>query len=153
MIYEYSRATGACEAVHCLLELLNIRLQNDDVEDFDTRWYQALLAASEIPTEMVLEGLFKSKLHDSVQLQTVLAFFEQEDVRNNEPPSYHRLKTIVRRRVDQTVRTRNFRARNKTVERGEVTKSQKGRKASVERKVGECLSVESNWTVFESRLV
>ena len=32
-----------------------------------------LLSASEIPTEMVLEGLCKSKLEDSVQLQTVLA--------------------------------------------------------------------------------
>ena len=35
MIYEHFRATGACEAVG-LSDLLNIRLQNDDVEDFDT---------------------------------------------------------------------------------------------------------------------
>ena len=45
--------------------------QNDDVQDFETRWDQALLSACEKPTEMVLEGFFKSKLHDSVQLQTV----------------------------------------------------------------------------------
>ena len=37
-----------------------------------------LLAASEIPTEMVLEGLYNSKLQDSGQLQTVLALFDQE---------------------------------------------------------------------------
>ena len=49
--------------------------ENDDVQDFDTRWDQALLAASEIPTETVLEGLYKSKLQDSVQLLTVLAMF------------------------------------------------------------------------------
>ena len=30
-------------------------------------------ALSEMPTEMVLEGFFKSELQDSVQLQTVLA--------------------------------------------------------------------------------
>ena len=34
--------------------------------------------------------------------------------------------------------TRNFRVRNDVVERRSVTKSQKGKKAYVERKVGEC---------------
>ena len=34
----------------------------------------------------------------------------------------------MRRHIDQTVRTRSFRARNETVERGAVTKSQKGKK-------------------------
>ena len=87
---------------------------------------------------MVLEGSYKSKLQDSVQLQTVLALYEQENIRNNEPQSYSRLKTTVRRHMDQTMRTRSFRARNEIVERGAVTKSQEGRKASVERKVGEC---------------
>ena len=74
---------------------------------------------------MVLEGVYKSKLKDSVQLQTVLAMYEQENKRNNEPPSYSRLKTTVGRHIDQTMRTRNFRVRNEIVERGAVTKSQK----------------------------
>ena len=34
-----------------LSDLFNRRLQNDDVQDFDTRWDRSLLAASEIPTE------------------------------------------------------------------------------------------------------
>ena len=66
MICEHFRG-----AVQGLLDLFNIRLQNDDVQDFDTRWDQALFTASELPTESVLEGLCKSKLQDSVQLQTV----------------------------------------------------------------------------------
>ena len=61
MIYEYFRATGACEAVQGLSDLFSIRLQNDDVQDFDTRWDQALLTISEILTEMVLEEVYKSK--------------------------------------------------------------------------------------------
>ena len=36
------------------------------------------------------------------------------------------------------MRTRNFRVRNEVVERGSVTKSQQGKKAHFERKVGEC---------------
>ena len=39
-----------------LSDLFKKRLQNDDVQDFDARWDQALLSASEIPTEIVLEG-------------------------------------------------------------------------------------------------
>ena len=53
------------------------RLQNDDVQDLDTRWDQSLLAANEIPTEMVLEGSYKSKLQVSVHLQAVLALYER----------------------------------------------------------------------------
>ena len=77
-------------------------------QDFDTRLDHALLAASEIIAEIVLEGSCKSKLQDSVQLQTVLAMYEQENVRKNEPPNNSRLKTLVRLHIDQTVRTRNF---------------------------------------------
>ena len=37
MIYEYFRATGAFEAVPGLSDLIKKRLENDDVQDFDTR--------------------------------------------------------------------------------------------------------------------
>ena len=142
MICEHFRATAACEAVQGLSDLFNIRLQNDDVLDFDTRWDQPLS-----------EGLYKSKLQDSVQLQTGLATYEQENVRNTEPPNYSRLKTLVRRHIDQTMRTRNFRARNEIVKRGAVTKSQKREKSQRGKESGRMLSVESNWTVFERRLM
>ena len=62
MIYEHFRATGACEGVEGLSDLFNFGSQNDDVQDFDTRWDQALLAANEIPSDMVLEVFFKSKI-------------------------------------------------------------------------------------------
>ena len=74
-----------------------MRLRNDDVQDFETRWDQALFSAIEIPTELILDGFYKSKLQESVQLQPALAMCEQENIRNNEQPSYSRLKTAVRR--------------------------------------------------------
>ena len=92
MIYEHFRATGAYEAVQGLSDLFNVRLQNDDVQDFDVPWDQALLSASEISTGVILEVLYKSKLQDSVQLQTVLALYDQETVRNNGQTSYSILK-------------------------------------------------------------
>ena len=88
-----------------------------------------LLAASEIPTEMVLEGSNTSKLQVSVQLQTVLALYDQEIVRNNGQPSYPRLKASLRLHIDQTTRPRIFRVWNEVVETGAVTKSQQGKKA------------------------
>ena len=96
------------------------RLHNDDVQDLDTRWDQALLSASEIPTEMILDGLYKAKLQDSVRLQTVLAMYEQENIRSYGQPSCSRLKTVVRRHIEQVMRTRNFRVRSEIVERDTV---------------------------------
>ena len=88
VIYEHFRATGAYEAVQGLSDLFSFSLQNDDVQDFDVRWDEALLSASEIPTDVILEGLYKSKLQDSFLLHTVLALYDQETVRNNGQPSY-----------------------------------------------------------------
>ena len=83
MIHENFRATGAYESVQGLSDLFTIRLQKDDVQDFDVRWDQALLSADETLAQTVLEGLHKSKFQDSVQLQTLLALYDQETVRNN----------------------------------------------------------------------
>ena len=81
---------------------------------------------------------------DSVQLQTVLALYHQETVRNNGQPSYSKLKTAVRIHTDQTTRTRNFRVRNEIVERGAVSKGQKGKNAYVGRKVRESYQWKAN---------
>ena len=142
MIYEHVRATGA-------YVMRTLRLVHDDVQDFDVRWNQALLSASDMPSDVMLEGLYKSKLLDTVQLQTILALYDQETVRNNGQTSYLRLKTSVKLHIDQMMRTRNSRVQSEVVERGSVTKSQNGKKACVERKVGECFSVESTWTMFK----
>ena len=132
------------EAVQGLSNLLTKRSQNDDVQDFDVRWDQALLSASGTHSDVILEGLYKSKLQDSVRLQTVLALYDQELVRNNGHTSYLRLKTSGKLHVAQMMRTRNFRVLNEVLERGAVTKSQKGKKAYVERKVGNCFQLKAH---------
>ena len=58
MIYEHFLATEAYETVQGLSDLFNLRSQEDGVQDFDTRWDQALKASSEIHTEMILDGLY-----------------------------------------------------------------------------------------------
>ena len=61
------------------------------IQDVD----QALLTASGLPSEMVPEGLYKSKLRNSVQLETTLAMYEQQIIRINEQPHYSKLKFAV----------------------------------------------------------
>ena len=138
MIYEYFRATGAYETVQGLADLVRMTLQNDDVQDFGVRWDQALLSVSEMPSDPILVGLYKSKLQNSAQLRTVMALYDQELGRNNGTPNYQQLNIAVKLYIDQMMRDRNFKAQNDVVETVSVTKSQKGNKAYVEREVGEC---------------
>ena len=50
--------------------LFAISLQNDDVQDFDVRWDHALIFASEMPSDLIQERLYRSKLETFVQRQT-----------------------------------------------------------------------------------
>ena len=141
VIYDHFQATGAYDAAQGLSDLFHICLHEDDIQDFDTRWDQALLTTSEIPQENVLEGLYKMQLQGSAQLQTVLAMlamYDQETDRDPVLPSHQRLATVVRRHIDQMIRTRNFKAPSGRIETGVLVKSLKGRGVSVERQVGEC---------------
>ena len=61
MIYEYFRATRAYEKVQGLADMFTMTLQNDDVQDFDVRWDHAPLTVSEMPSDAIPEGLYKSK--------------------------------------------------------------------------------------------
>ena len=120
MIYEHFRATGAYEAVQGLSDFFTISSQNDNVQDTDVRRDHALSS---------VEGLYKSRLQNSAQLQTVLALYDQETARNRRP-NYQQLKTVVKFLVDtddENSETSGF--GNQVVERGSVTKSQKGKKA------------------------
>ena len=64
-------------------------------------------------------------IRDSVQLQTVVAMYHLEIDRDRAIPSDQRSKTMVRRRFDQMITTRNFRARTERIETGVWVKSQK----------------------------
>ena len=55
-----------------LSDLFSICFQDDNVQDFDTRWDQISMGTSEMPLENVLEGLYKNRLQGSEQLQHVI---------------------------------------------------------------------------------
>ena len=63
-------------------DLFNVSLQGDDIQDIDTRWDQALQNASEAPKENVPESLYKMRIPESVQLETVSAMCDRETDRD-----------------------------------------------------------------------
>ena len=92
-----------------------------------------------MPPENVLEGLYKNKLQGSEQLQTVFAMYNLELNRDQVAPSFQKLRKMVRQHIDQTIRRRNFKARNERIETGELVKSQKGRNV----RAGQCSKGDS----------
>ena len=59
-------------------------------------------------------------------------------------PSCQRLRTIVRRRIDQTIGTGNFRAWTERIETGVLAKSRKGKNVSAEMRMKECYQWKAN---------
>ena len=123
MIYDQFRSTGFHEEIQGLSGLFSIRLENDDIQDFDLRWEQALLSRSDPPADLILEGLYKSKWQDASQLQTVLSLYNQDSIRSGGKRDYHRLRMCVKLHIDQTLRNKNFRIQNKIRKQRQVIKS------------------------------
>ena len=66
---------------------------------------------SKIPSDDVLESLYKLRMRDSDQLKTVLELYEMEIHQKTSMPNYQKFKTMVERSIDQNLRLRNFDAR------------------------------------------
>ena len=58
-------------------------------------------------------------------------------------PDYHRLKTMVKRSIEQDIRNKNFGSRNGNFEKNAVVKNQ-GTKQRVQRILGDCWQWETN---------
>ena len=58
-------------------------------------------------------------------------------------PDYHRLKTMVKRSIEQEIRNKNFGSRNGNFEKNAVVKNQ-GTKQRVQRILGDCWQWETN---------
>ena len=124
LIYEYFRVTGANDSVENYADLFTIALRNDDDQEFDSKWDGILLSMTKIPSDDILEGLYKVRIRESQKLKTVLELYHLEIHQKKAGPDYHRLKTMVKRSIEQDLRNRNFGARNGNYERNAVVKNQ-----------------------------
>ena len=69
LIYECIRVTGANDSVENCADLFTIALQNDDIQEFDSKWDGILLSMTKIPSDDILEGLYKLRIRESEKTQ------------------------------------------------------------------------------------
>ena len=80
-----------------------------------------------IPHDDILEGLYKLRIRESEKLKTVLELYDLETHQKKLEPDYHRLKTLVKRSIEQEIRNKNFGSRNGNFEkkrRGQESREQ-----------------------------
>ena len=102
MIFDYFRGTGAHDTVLDFADLFSVTLRDDNIQEFDTRWDEVLLSMSTIPSDEILESLYKL------------------GIRETSVPNYQKLKTTVKRRKGQKLRSRHFDAGHGRMESGAV---------------------------------
>ena len=103
LIHEYFRVTGANDSVENYADLFTMVLRNDDVQEFDSKWDGILLSMTKIPSDDILEGLYKLRIRESDQLKTVLELYNMEMHQKKAGPDNHRLKTMVKRSIEQNL--------------------------------------------------
>ena len=143
LIYEYFRVTGANDSVETYADLFTIDLRNDDIQEVNSKWDGILLSMTKIPPDDILEGLYKLRIRESDKLKTVLELYDLEIHQKKIRPYYHRLKTMVKRSIEQDMRNKNFGARSGNYERNAVVKNP-GTKQRGQRILGDCWQWASN---------
>ena len=79
---------------------------------------------TKIPPDDTLEGLYKLRTRESEKLKTALELYDLEIHQKKLGPDYHRLKTMVKRSIEQDIRNNNFGARSGNFEKNAVVKNQ-----------------------------
>ena len=80
LIYEYFRVTGAHGSVENYADLFTISLRMDDVQEFDSKMgWNFLVPTRKIPSDDILEGLYKFGLRGSEKLKTVIGIVQYGD--------------------------------------------------------------------------
>ena len=122
LIYEYFRVTGANDSVENYADLFTVR--NDDIQEFDAKLDEILVSMTQIPSDDILEILYKLRIRESEKLKTVLELCNMEIHQKKAGPDYHRLKTMVKRSIERSLRMKNYEARNGNYKTSAVVKNQ-----------------------------
>ena len=63
---------------------------------------------TKIPSDDILESLYKLRIREREKLKTVLELYNMETYQKKAGLDYHRLKTMVKRRIEQNLRMKIF---------------------------------------------
>ena len=98
---------------------------------------------TQIPSGEMSEGLYKLRICESEKLKTVLELYNLEIHQKKTEHDCHRLKTMVKRSLEQNLRIKNFEVRNGNYERNAVVKNQ-GTKQREQITLGDCWQWKAN---------
>ena len=112
LIYEYFRVTGTNDSVENYADLFLLLFEMMIIQEFDSKWDEILFSMTQIPSDDILEGLSKLRIRESAKLKTVLELYNMEIHQKKAGPDYQRLKTMVKRSIEQNLRIKNFEPRN-----------------------------------------
>ena len=108
LICEYFRVTGANDSVENYADLFTIGLRNDDIQEFDSKWDGKVIINDENPTWWYLGRIVQIKNTRVGELKTVLELYDLEIHQKKIGPDHHRLKTMVKRSIEQDIRNKIF---------------------------------------------
>ena len=97
LIYEYFRVTGTNDSVESYAVLFTVVLRNDDIQEFDYVWDEFFLPMTQIPSDDILESLYKLRIRECENLKTVMELYNMEIHQKKAGPDYHRMKTMVKK--------------------------------------------------------
>ena len=82
---------------------LLVVLRNDDIQEFDSKWDEILIIDDDKSHhDDILESLYKLRIRKSEKLKTVLELYNDLEIHQKKlGPDYHRLKTFVKRSIEQ----------------------------------------------------
>ena len=100
--------TGAHDTVLDCADLFSITLRNDNVQEFDTRWDENLPSMTKIPSDDILESLYKLRIRESEQLKTVLELYDMEIHQKISTPNYQKLKNNCEKKYRSETSTAKF---------------------------------------------
>ena len=84
--------TGAHDTALDFTDLFSVTLRDDNVQESDARWDEVLLFMSKIPSDDVLESLYKLRIRESDQLKTVSDLYEMEIHQKISMPNYQKIE-------------------------------------------------------------
>ena len=131
------------DSVENFADLFTVSLRNDNIQEFDTKWDEILLSMTQIPSDDIMEILYKLRIRESEKLKTELELYDLEIHQKKAGPDFHRLKTMVKRSIEHSLRMKNFEARNGNFETSAVVKKQRVKQRE-QRSLGDCWQWKAN---------
>ena len=98
---------------------------------------------TQIPSDDILESLYKLRIRESEKLKTALELYNMEIHQKKAGPYDHRLRTMVKISIEQNLRIKKFGARNGNYETNAVVKNQRVKQRG-QRTPGDCWQWKAN---------